>query len=121
MKFMLLIYDNADTREKFFGPGGDALVAEMDALMAELKASGELVGGEGLVDPSNTVTVRPVDGAPVVSDGPFAEAKEHLGGYLMVDCESVERATEIAVRWPNARVGGALEVRRVMDSSGAEM
>ena len=56
-----------------------------------------------------------------MSDGPFAEAKEHLGGYLMVDCESVERATQIAVRWPNARVGAALEVRQVMENSGAEM
>jgi hypothetical protein len=56
----------------------------------------------------------------VATDGPFAEAKEHMGGYLIVDCESIDRATEIATRWPNARFG-AMEVRPVMDTAGTEM
>jgi hypothetical protein len=120
VKYMLLIYDNADTRNLFFGEGGDALMAEVDAVMKELTESGELVGGEALADPSNTRTVRPRDGVPAVTDGPFAEAKEHLGGYLIVECESVERATEIAARWPNARFS-AMEVRPIMDTSGTEM
>ena len=54
------------------------------------------------------------DGVPAVTDGPLAEAKEHFGGYLIVDCESIERATEIAARWPNARFA-AMEVRPIMD------
>lgn len=120
MKYMLLIYDNPDTREKFFGADGADLMAEMDALMAELTASGELVGGEGLADPSTTKTVRVRDGVPAVTAGPLAEAKEHFGGYLIVDCESVDRATEIAARWPNARFT-AMEVRPIMDTSGTEM
>jgi hypothetical protein len=120
MKYMLLIYDNADTRERFFGSEGDALMGEMDALMAELTESGELVGGEGLADPSQSRTVRPQDGVPVATDGPFAEAKEHMGGYLIVDCEGIDRATEIAARWPNARFG-AMEVRPIMDTAGTEM
>jgi hypothetical protein len=120
MKFMLLIYDNPGTRELFFSPEGAELMAEANAVMKELTESGEMLGGEGLADPSNTVTIRPVDGVPVVSDGPFVEAKEHLGGYLMVECESIERATEIALSFPNARMT-AIEVRPLMDSSGAEM
>ena len=120
MKYMLLIYDNADTREAFFGAGGEALMAEVDAVMQELTESGELVGGEALADPSNTKTVRVRGGVPAVTDGPFAEAKEHLGGYLIVECERPERATEIAARWPNARFG-TMEVRPIMDQSGAEM
>ena len=96
MKYMLLIYDNAKTRETFLGEEGEALMAEVDAIMKELTESGELVGGEALADPSNTRTIRVVDGAPAITDGPFAEAKEHLGGYLIVDCESAERAAEIA-------------------------
>lgn len=79
-----------------------------------------LVGADALADPSNTKTVRVRGGVPAVTDGPFAEAKEHLGGYLVVDCETIERATEIAARWPNARFC-AMEVRPIMDEAGTEM
>jgi hypothetical protein len=96
------------------------MTAEIDALVEELTQSGELVGGEALADPSNTKTVRARDGVPAITDGPLAEAKEHFGGYLIVDCESVERATEIATRWPNARFA-AMEVRPFMDPAGTEM
>ena len=120
MKYVLLIYDNAETREAFFGEGSDELMGEVDALIKELAESGELVGTQALADPSNTKTVRVRDGAPVITDGPFAEAKEQLGGYLIVDCESPERATEIAARWPNARFC-AMEVRPIMDTAGTEM
>ncbi|HWE64688.1 MAG TPA: YciI family protein [Chloroflexota bacterium] len=117
---MLLIYDNPDTREVFFGEGGTGLMAEIDALMKEITESGELIGTEGLADPSNTKTVRVRAGVPLITDGPFAEAKEHLGGYLVVDCASIERAAEIAARWPNARFC-AMEVRPIMDAAGMEL
>lgn len=119
MKYMLLIYDNADTREKFFGPEGEGLMGEVDALMQELTSSGELVGGDALGEPATTKTVRVRDSQPAITDGPLAEAKEHFGGYLVVDVAGVERATEIAARWPNARFA-AMEVRPVMDTSGNE-
>jgi hypothetical protein len=115
MKYMLLIYDNADTREV----ADEGLTAEVDALLQELTESGELAGGEALADPSNTRTVRVRDGVPAVTDGPLAEAKEHFGGYLMVDVETPERADEIAARWPNARFA-AMEVRPVMTGEAAE-
>jgi hypothetical protein len=67
-----------------------------------------------------TRTVRVRDGATAVTDGPFIEAKEHFAGYLMVDCESEERAVEIAARWPDARYW-AMEVRPVMSAGGTEM
>jgi hypothetical protein len=102
------------------GEQGEGLMAEIEAIMNELTESGEFVGGEALADPSNTKTIRLVDGAPAITDGPYAEAKEHLGGYLIVDCESAERAADIARRWPSARFT-PLEVRPLMDSSGAEM
>lgn len=120
MRYMLLIHDNPDTREVFLGEGGEEMRAEMDALMAELTASGELVGGEALADPSNTKTVRVRDGVPAITDGPLAEAKEHFGGYLIVDCDSIERATEIAARWPNAQFA-AMEVRPIMDAGGDDV
>jgi hypothetical protein len=117
---MLLIYDNPDTRELFTSPEGEALMAEVDAVLEELTASGELVGCEGLADPSTTRTVRVQDGAPAVTDGPLAEAKEHFGGYLIVDCETPDRAVEIAARWPSTRFA-PMEVRPIMDASAAEM
>jgi hypothetical protein len=120
MKYMLMIYDNPDTRELFTSPEGKELLEEMDALMAQLTASGELVGGEALADPSNTRTVSVQEGVPVVTDGPLAEAKEHFGGYLIVECESIERAVEIAAGWPSARFA-PMEVRPIMDPAGMEM
>jgi hypothetical protein len=117
---MLLIYDNAESRARFSGPEGAPLMAEMEALLGELKESGELLLTDALADPSNTKTVRVHDGVPAVTDGPLAEAKEHFGGYLIVECETPERAVEIAVRFPSSRLT-PLEVRPIMDTSGAEM
>jgi len=119
MKYLLMIYDNPETRELFFSDEGKSLMAEMETLMNELRESGELVSTEALADPPNTRTVRPRNGVPIVTDGPLAEAKEHFGGYLVVDCESIERAAEIAVRWPSARFC-PLEVRPIMDTGGAD-
>lgn len=60
-------------------------------------------------------------GQPAVTDGPFMESKEQFAGYLTVDVDSVERAVEIAARWPDVRFGGAMEVRPFMHESGTEM
>jgi hypothetical protein len=120
MKYMLLIHETAGTRELFSSGEGAELMAQVDAIMHELGESGELVGGEALADPSQSRTVRMQGGQRVTTDGPFAEAKEHFGGYLIVECDSFERATEIAQRWPQLD-GAALEVRPVMEQSGEEM
>jgi hypothetical protein len=120
MKYLLMIYDNPDTRAIFFGESGKGLMAEVDVLMQELRESGELIGTEALADPTITKTVRVEGGVSVITDGPLAEAKEQFGGYLLLDCESLERAIEIAERWPSAPFA-PLEVRPVMDPAGMEM
>jgi hypothetical protein len=107
-------------RERFFSPEGRELMAEMDKMITELEESGELISTDGLADPSMTRTVRVRDGVPAVTDGPLAEAKEHFGGYLIVECESTERASEIAAGLPNTRFA-PMEVRPIMDTAGAEM
>jgi hypothetical protein len=117
---MLLIYNNPATLAALSEEERDGLMREVDAIVTELTESGEWVGGEALADVSHTRTVRVRDGVPAVTDGPFAEAKEHLAGYCMVDCERPERAVEIAARWPDARLW-AMEVRPVMDPAGTEM
>jgi hypothetical protein len=120
MRYMLLLYDNDDTREAFFGPGSEGLGAEVDALLAELRESGELVATDPLADPAQTRTVRVSEDAPVITDGPLAETKEHFAGYLILDCESAERAVAIAARWPSARFA-PLEVRPIMEIGGADL
>jgi hypothetical protein len=118
MKYMILLYDNADMRTIF--SERPELIEEMNVLMEELKQSGELVSTEPLADPIQTRTVRVADGLPVVTDGPLAEAKEHFGGYLIVDCETNERAVEIAQRWPSVQFA-PIEVRPILDVGGGDL
>ncbi|MGW4502573.1 YciI family protein [Micromonospora sp. NPDC004336] len=121
MKYMLLIWNRPGFVEELSEQERAALFGEVDEIMRELTESGELVGGQALADPSQARTVRPAGGRPEVTDGPFMESKEQFAGYLLVDCDSVERATEIAASWPDVRRSfGALEVRAVMDESGTE-
>ena len=120
MKYMLLIYNNPDALEALSDEERNGLMGEVDDLLAELTKSGELVGGEALAHPSTTKTIRSHAGVLATTDGPFLEAKELLAGYAMVEVESVDRAVEIAARWPDARTG-AMEVRAVMDTAGMEM
>ena len=123
MKYLILIYSNPESRaiwESF----SDAEQAEglryYAGLTGDIAASGELVVSERLADVSlaKRVTVR--DGATMTSDGPFAEVKEHLAGFFLVECESMERALEHAARVPEAGLG-LVEVRPVMERGGMEM
>jgi hypothetical protein len=120
VKYMLLIYQNPAAFRELSSEEIDAVMADVGTLMTELTASGEWVGGEGLADPSTARTVRVRDGVPAITDGPYAEAKEQMVGYCIVDCESIERAVEIAGRWPDARYWG-MEVRPIMGPDGLEM
>jgi hypothetical protein len=118
MKYMLLIYQNPANWSELSEADRNAVMNEAGAIVAELSESGEWIGGDGLADPSQTKTVRVRGGVPAVTDGPFLEAKEHLVGYCMFDCETAERAIEIAARWPDAR-HWAVELRPLM-SAGSE-
>ena len=117
---MLLIYNRPGFVEELSEAERDELFGEVDAIMKELTETGELIGGDALADPSQTKTVRVREGVPAVTDGPFVEAKEQFAGYLLVECETTERAVEIAARWPDAKQW-AMEVRPVMVQSGTEM
>jgi hypothetical protein len=98
---------------------GNASV-EHAALDADLLSSGELMVSAALADPVTTRTVRVRGGVVASTDGPYAEAKEHLMGYYMVECESLDRATAIAARIPDAR-WERVEIRPAMDTAGLEM
>ncbi len=120
MKYMLLIYNRPDFTTELSDEERTAMFADVGELMRELTESGELVGGQALVHPSQAKTVRGRDGQPVVSDGPFLESKEQFGGYCTIDVETEERAIEIARRWPDPRYGGAIELRAIMDEGVPE-
>jgi hypothetical protein len=120
MKYLLLIYQNPVTWQGLPESEKQAFMSEVDVIVNELVKSGEWVGGEGLADPSTARTVRVRGGVPAVTDGPYAEAKEQMVGYSMVDCDSLERAIEIAARWPDARLWG-IEVRAILSPDGIEM
>ena len=122
MKYAILIYMNPQSRqiwqELSEGERSEGLRAYA-ALNEELAASGELIVTESLANSDLTrhVTVR--GGRPLTGDGPYAEVKEMLAGFYLVDCTSIERASEIAARIPEAE-GGRLEVRPVMSYSELE-
>jgi hypothetical protein len=120
MKYALLIYSAPGAFDALPQEERDAVMGEFEALNRELHDTGVHVSEAALADPVNSRTVRVRGGVPAITDGPFAEAKEHLAGFYIVDVENVERATEIALRDPASRLW-AIEVRPLMDESGLEM
>jgi hypothetical protein len=118
VKYVVLIYSNPALWESMPADERDRVMAIHNRIIGELRESGELLRVDGLSHPTNTKTVRLRDGAPVVTDGPFGEAKEQLAGLWALDCESIERAIEIAA--PVAEYD-TVEIRPLMDLSGMEM
>lgn len=116
MKYMLLAYTNVAAWESTDVTSEDfqAMCAFYEELEKELTESGEFVESRGLSDPSHSKVVRKQDGVPVATDGPFAEAKEALVSYSILDCESYDRALEIAARVV-AITSDTVEVRPLMD------
>jgi hypothetical protein len=123
VKYLIMIYTNAATREIWEGFSEDEQAAgyrEHQALAADLAAAGELVMSEALADPSLGKRVVVRDGRTLTTDGPYAESKELLAGFYLVDCESIERAVEHAARIPEVGYD-VVEVRPVLDLGGLEM
>lgn len=122
-KYLLLIYLAANAREEWDAMTPAEQAAGLDAharLREDLAASGELVVAEALADGSAARQVRVVDGRPATTDGPFGESKEFLAGFYLLECESLDRATEHAARLPEATFG-RVEVRPVLQLGGPEM
>lgn len=116
MKYVILIHSNQESRAMWedFPPEEQAAGLRYYASITEdLMTSSELIVTEALADPSTATQVTVTAGKTITTDGPFAEAKEHLAGFYLVDCESKERAVEIAARIPEAELG-LVEVRPVM-------
>jgi hypothetical protein len=123
VKYLILIYGNPESRaiwESFTDEERAEGFAYYGRLTEELAASGELIVTEALADASETKRVAVREGRTVATDGPFPEAKELLAGFYLLECQSMDRAIEIAGRVPEAQMG-LVEVRPVMDLGGTEM
>lgn len=119
MKYALLLY--ADEAE-WDGLDPDAqteIMTQHGAATEAMQAAGAYVGGEALSLTNTARTLRLRDGKPLVTDGPFIEAKEALGGFYLVECASIDEALEFAARIPEARTGG-IEVRPLIDFEAFE-
>jgi hypothetical protein len=123
VKYLILIYSNPASREIWEGFSDDQRADGFRyyaALEEEVAASGELIVSEALADASLTKRVSVRDGQTLTSDGPFAEVKELLAGFFLLECQSIDRAVEIAARMPEAELG-LVEVRPVMELGGMEI
>ena len=112
VKYLALIYGNRDIWYGVPPEQRREIIAAVDAFNARLRESGELVAVDGLLDPARSIRVE--GGLPVVSDGPYLEAKEHVGSYFIVDVESAARALEIARSYPALAQGAGLELWPLM-------
>jgi hypothetical protein len=121
VKYLLIIHNNPALLESLPPGELEAMGSAHVPFQAALRETGELVGFAALTDASQARVVRkPTGGTPVVTDGPYLEAKEHLAGFYVVDCETPQRAAELAGMMPEAAYGG-VEVRAVMEEAGLEM
>jgi hypothetical protein len=117
MQYLLLIYDN----EKEFGaqpkPELDKMMADYNAFTADIQKSGHMVGANRLQSVANATTVRIRAGKTQITDGPFAETREQLGGYFLIEAKTLAEATAIAARMPGAK-HGTIEVRPLAPMPG---
>lgn len=117
MKYLLLIHQGTTPtpRTEAWETLSDE---EQGAIYAAYKAVGETPGvtaGLQLDQPETATTVRVQDGTTLITDGPFAEIKEAVGGYLVFECDDLDAAIELAARIPAAGMGGAIEVRPIVE------
>ena len=118
MKYLLTIYSDESRWAEATPQDLQQMMSDYDAFTREATAAGVMLGGEGLSPTSTATTVRVRGDDVLTSDGPFAETREQLGGYYLIDCGDEEEAIGWAARIPGAR-HGAIEVRPVMDYEAA--
>jgi hypothetical protein len=114
MKYLCLIYDEEKRLQAMTKSEMDGLMQEYFAFTKSIEQSGNLLGGNDLQPVQNATTVRVRGGKLSTTDGPFAETKEQLGGYYLIEAADLNAAIRIAARIPSARLG-AIEVRPVQE------
>ena len=118
MKYMLLIYSDPSRQPAFGTPEFQQMMSGYFALNERMKADGVLRGGEGLKGIETATSLRVKAGKVETMDGPFAETKEHLGGYYLIEVDDLDAALVYAAGIPSAAFG-TIEVRPLMDYNPA--
>lgn len=122
MKFLLVLHNNPAVLQALGPDDGKFLMDGHAAFIEATQKSGELVVTQALGDPSQSAVVRVRNGVPVITDGPYLESKEFLGGYYLIDVADRDRALEPAGQIPDASIDGlGVEVRPIMFEAGLEM
>src|SRR5262245_35446786 len=119
MQYLLLIYDDEKIWNDMPKADRHEYIGDYMHFTRDIKASGHLKAGDALHPPSTATTVRIRKGAIQRTDGPFAETKEQLGGYYLIEAKDLDEATKIAARIPSARLG-SIEIRPVVDFTKGE-
>ena len=120
MKYLLTIYSDESGWGDVTPEQIDQVMNAYWAFQREVEEKGVFIAGEGLEPTSSATTVRLRDGERLVTDGPFAETKEQLGGFYLLDCDNLDEAIEWAAKIPGAQTG-SIEVRPVMNYEQAGM
>ena len=118
MKFMLLIYHDESSWDSLTQTERQDVYREYRELIEELQPKGTYLVGDELQPTLTAQTVRVREGKPLVTDGPFAETREQLGGFFLIETADIEEAKAIAARIPSARTG-SIEVRPVVVTAAA--
>jgi len=119
VKFLLIMHMNPDVWGALTEDEQNEIMTGHGGFIETVTKSGEMILTQALADPSQSAVVRVRGGRRVVTDGPYLESKEYLGGFYLVDCENRDRALELAGMIPDAEVEGlGIEVRQVMFSGG---
>jgi len=113
MQYLLLIYGNEAEAAKMGEAGRTAMFNEYRTFTESIIQGGQFKGGNALQSTATATTVRAPNGKVLTTDGPFAETREQLGGYYLVEAKNLDEATAIAARIPGARTG-SVEVRPIM-------
>jgi len=119
MQYMLLIYDDEKAAWKANEQQRGAMFQQYGQFTEGIRKSGAFVAGAPLQASGTATTVRGKNGKAVTTDGPFAETKEQLGGYYLVEAKNLDEALAIAGRIPSVGAGGAVEVRPIMEMGPA--
>jgi hypothetical protein len=114
MHYLLLIYENEKVTQSLTQAELGTMMADYNAFTQAVKASGQLVNGNRLHDVAKATTVRIRDGKTQITDGPFAETREQLGGYYLIEAKNLDEATALAAKIPAAK-SGSIEIRPVWE------
>ena len=117
MKYALLLYDAEDSGPEFGTPEMDAEMQQWFDYTEALESAGKHLGGEALNPTATATTVQVRDGKTITSDGPFAETKETLGGFYLIEAANLDEAIEWAAKIPSAP-RGSVEIRPIMEIPG---